>query len=62
MNNGPYEALRQFADSWGLLYMMAIFLVVVVLLLRPGARRHAEQAARIPLEDEPAGDEGPQAR
>ena len=52
MNTAQYEALRQFADSWGLLYMMAIFLVVVVLVLRPGARALALSAARIPLDDD----------
>ncbi|RYE41199.1 MAG: cbb3-type cytochrome c oxidase subunit 3 [Hyphomicrobiales bacterium] len=43
--------LRHFADSWGLLYMMAIFLAVVFFLVRPGARASARAAARIPLDD-----------
>ncbi len=46
-----YDTLRHFADSWGLLYMMAIFLAVVFMILRPGAKAHAEMAARIPLDD-----------
>jgi cytochrome c oxidase cbb3-type subunit 4 len=52
MNTAHYDMLRHFADSWGLLYMMAIFLTVVVFILKPGARASAEQAARIPLDDE----------
>ncbi len=52
MNTAQYEALRQFADSWGLLYMMAIFVVVVLLILRPGAKSLATSAARIPLDDD----------
>ena len=46
-----YDMLRHFADSWGLLYMMAIFLAVVFFLVRPGARDSARAAARIPLDD-----------
>ena len=52
MPTAHYDMLRHFADSWGLLYMMAIFLTVVFLLVRPGARNRAMEAARIPLDDE----------
>ncbi len=51
METALYDILRQFADSWGLLYMMAIFLVVVVMVLLPGAKAQALAAARIPIED-----------
>jgi cytochrome c oxidase cbb3-type subunit 4 len=51
MQTAHYDMLRHFADSWGLLYMMAIFLVVVFFVLRPGAKANAVAAARIPLED-----------
>lgn len=47
-----YESLRHFADSWGLLYMMGIFLVAVAFVLRPGARAHAVDAAQIPFRDQ----------
>jgi cytochrome c oxidase cbb3-type subunit 4 len=43
--------LRHFADSWGLLYMMAIFFAVVFFLVRPGAKASARAAAQIPLDD-----------
>ncbi|HEY9013139.1 MAG TPA: cbb3-type cytochrome c oxidase subunit 3 [Devosia sp.] len=57
METVHYDMLRHFADSWGLLYMMAIFLTVVFMIVRPGARASAEAAARIPLEDnEPRSD------
>jgi cytochrome c oxidase cbb3-type subunit 4 len=46
-----YELMRHFADSWGLLYMMGVFIAVVFFLLRPGAADRASAAARIPLED-----------
>jgi cytochrome c oxidase cbb3-type subunit 4 len=52
METSHYDMLRHFADSWGLLYMMAIFLAVAVLLVLPGAKASARAAARIPLDDE----------
>ena len=47
-----YDAFRQFADSWGLVYMVAIFLIVIALVLRPGARKAARDAAEIPFKDD----------
>ena len=46
-----YDALRHFADSWGLLYMFGVFISVGLFLLRPGARHRAVDAAQIPLRD-----------
>lgn len=54
--NTMYDAMRQFADSWGLLYMFLVFLAVIAFVLRPGARYHAQQAARIPLDDDHPAD------
>ncbi len=55
MDTALYDTLRHFADTWGLVYMFAIFLAVAVFLLRPGAKEHATNAAMIPLrDDEPA--------
>lgn len=47
-----YTAMRHFADSWGLLFMVLIFLGVVVYAFRPGSRKQADEAARIPLKDD----------
>ena len=47
-----YETFRHFADSWGLVYLLVIFVGVVVFTLRPGAKEHYEQAARIPLKED----------
>ncbi len=47
-----YTAMRHFADSWGLLLMTLFFVAVVIFAFRPGSRRHAEEAARIPLKDD----------
>ncbi len=52
MHTEHYDMLRHFADSWGLLYMLGIFLIVVVFLMLPGARARAVEAARIPLDDD----------
>lgn len=49
-----YEAMRQFADSWGLVGMMAVFLAAVVSTLLPGARKRADRAAAIPFNEAPA--------
>jgi cytochrome c oxidase cbb3-type subunit 4 len=51
MPTAHYDMLRHFADSWGLIYMMAIFFAVVFFLVRPGAKANARAAAQIPLED-----------
>ena len=40
-----YDALRHFADSWGLLTMAILFLALVTWPFRKGARRHNEEAA-----------------
>ncbi len=47
-----YTALRQFADSWALLAMTLFFIGVVVFAFRPGSRKNADEASRIPLRDE----------
>lgn len=47
-----YHSMRAFADSWGLLYMMAIFLAVVFWVFRPGARKAGEDAAQIPFKED----------
>ena len=47
-----YDTLRHFADSWGLVYLFAIFLAVAALMLLPGARDRARDAALIPLKND----------
>jgi cytochrome c oxidase cbb3-type subunit IV len=47
-----YEALRHFADSWGLVFLFGVFLFAVWRALRPSARERMEEARRIPLHDE----------
>lgn len=47
-----YENLRQFADSWGLVYLHALFVIAILFTFRPGSRRHANDAAQIPLKED----------
>lgn len=47
-----YTAMRHFADSWGLLAMTIFFVGAVLFAFRPGGRASAEEAARIPLQDD----------
>lgn len=47
-----YESMRQFADTWGLVFLVFVFVIVVVAAFRPGARRAHEENARIPLKED----------
>lgn len=47
-----YTLMRQFADSWALLAMMAIFIGIVIWALRPGTQRLHRDIAEIPLRDD----------
>jgi len=47
-----YEALRAFAGSWGLVYFVVIFVIVVVYALLPSKRKTFDEAARIPLRED----------
>ncbi|ATY33558.1 cbb3-type cytochrome c oxidase subunit 3 [Sphingomonas psychrotolerans] len=47
-----YEVLRHFADSWGLAFLVGVFLLAVWRALRPSAASQMEEARMIPLRDE----------
>jgi len=47
--NFDYQEMRTFADSWGLLYMFILFLIVLVWTFRPGTKVLSEDAAKIPF-------------
>ncbi len=51
-----YTILRQFADSWMLLFLFSVFVVVVIWAFRPGSSKTYEDTANIPFrhEDKPA--------
>lgn len=47
-----YQAMRTFADSWGLLYMFAIFVFVVFWTFRPNSKKLSDDAAQIPFKED----------
>lgn len=46
-----YSLLREIADSWGLLAMMAFFIGAVLMLFRPGANKMHKDASEIPFRE-----------
>ena len=47
-----YNTFRQFADSWGLVYLTLLFLGIVLFTFRPGSRKIAEDVSQIPLRED----------
>lgn len=47
-----YHQFRHLADSWGLVYLMVVFVAAVAFLFRPGAKAGYDRAARIPFDEE----------
>ena len=50
-----YDALRHFADSWGLLAMALLFLTLIAWPFRPSARARNEEAANMNFKDDEHG-------
>ena len=53
MNLLDHDVLRQLADTWGLLLLVAVFCIAVFMAFRPGARAYYRECAQIPLKDNP---------
>jgi cytochrome c oxidase cbb3-type subunit 4 len=53
--HSTYEALRHFADSWGLMAMFVIFAVLCLWPFRPGTRKRSDEAANSIFKDENDG-------
>jgi cytochrome c oxidase cbb3-type subunit 4 len=49
-----YDLLREFADSWGLLAMLVMFLGIVIFTFRPGSRALHRDMAHLPLRNDEA--------
>ena len=47
-----YTAMRHFADSWGLVFLLAVFVGILFFTLRPGGKKAADEAAQIPLKED----------
>jgi cytochrome c oxidase cbb3-type subunit IV len=50
-----YDALRHFADSWGLVMMTLLFLVCIGWTFRKGATSHHDAAANMIFKDDDHG-------
>ena len=47
-----YESISHFSQTWGLVYLVAMFVVVVIYACRPGNRKKFEDAAQIPFKED----------
>jgi cytochrome c oxidase cbb3-type subunit 4 len=47
-----YNAVAEFAQSWGLIYFVGIFLIVLIYALSPSRQKLFDDAARIPLRED----------
>lgn len=46
-----HEDIARLAGTWGLVYMIAVFVIAVAYALWPSNRAKFERAARLPLDD-----------
>jgi cytochrome c oxidase cbb3-type subunit IV len=47
-----YDSASYFAQTWGLVYLVVLFVGVLIYALRPGAKKKFDAAARIPLDED----------
>jgi cytochrome c oxidase cbb3-type subunit 4 len=47
-----YRHFAEFAQTWGLLYFVAVFLAVVVYALWPSNKKKFDDASKIPLRED----------
>jgi cytochrome c oxidase cbb3-type subunit 4 len=47
-----YMALAGFAQTWGLVYFVTVFLIVLAYALWPSRKEQFDEAARMPLRED----------
>ena len=47
-----FTSLSQFAQTWGLVYLVVLFVGTLVYALRPSAKSKFDDAARIPFKED----------
>ncbi|MBZ6075359.1 cbb3-type cytochrome c oxidase subunit 3 [Microvirga puerhi] len=47
-----YKLLAEFAQTWGLAYFVAVFLMVLIYALSPSRKSRFDAAARMPLQED----------
>lgn len=55
-SHSTYEALRHFADSWGLAAMFLVFLGLVLWPFRRGVKDRNDEAAQLIFKDDDDGE------
>jgi cytochrome c oxidase cbb3-type subunit IV len=50
--SSSYRFLAEFAQTWGLVYFVVTFLVVIAYAFWPSRKRQFEDAARMPLRED----------
>jgi len=50
--NPTYRALAEFAQTWGFVYFVAVFVVVLIYALWPSRQQQFDEDARIPLRED----------
>ncbi len=50
--SATYKTLAEFAQTWGLLYFVGTFLLVVAYAFWPSRKQQFEDAARTPLRED----------
>ena len=51
-----YDQLRHFADSYGLIALILLFLGLCLWVFRPGAKQQNKEAANLIFDDEESGE------
>jgi cytochrome c oxidase cbb3-type subunit IV len=54
-----YEAWSSFAQTWGMVYFVAIFLAAVAYAMWPSKQKTFSRAARLPISEKERGDDRP---
>ena len=47
-----YKAVAEFAQTWGLVYFLVLFIAVLVYALWPSRQKKFDEAARVPLRED----------
>jgi cytochrome c oxidase cbb3-type subunit 4 len=47
-----YRAVAEFAQTWGLVYFIAVFALVLLYALWPSRKKQFDEAAHIPLRED----------
>lgn len=47
-----YKSVAEFAQTWGLVYMIVLFAGALIYAFRPSAKKAFEEAAKTPLRED----------